>query len=122
MSAQSRQRYSTAHEGMCLNLGRVLQMDHSSDDIWVNSKYRHGRRCVPGTNIFPDVINFTRHISYEVHWAGNRKESAFDRLPQGWRGVNVFITDIWQTEELYVLALDDRFCQITESDWISVPR
>jgi hypothetical protein len=51
---------------------------------------------------FPDIIDFTAHLVYEVHWKGERKEEPFDNLPASWRGVNVFIVDFDVPETIVV--------------------
>ena len=114
---QKKTRYRTAHEKVILDLCKMLSTESPDDDIWPNSRYRKKKRSVLDTNIFPDVVNFSKCIAYEVHWAGSRKEKQFSRLPEGWRGVNVFIADIWETQEVYVFSLDGQFALITDDDW-----
>lgn len=61
-----------------------------------NVKYRRKRSGPPlktGREYYPDVADYTAKLAYEVHWKGERKEESFDSLPEGWKGVNVFIDD-----------------------------
>ena len=114
-------RYKNAHELAIVNLWKVLKEERPEDDIWMNSRYRKEKRTVPGTTIIPDAINFTKQVAYEVHWKGSRKEDHFSNLPAGWRGVNVFIVDIWETSDVYVLTLDKDYVHVSEHDWSRVP-
>ena len=114
-------RYKNAHELTIVNLGKVLNEECPEDDIWINSRYRKETRTVTGSSIIPDAINFTKQVAYEVHWKGRRKEVQFSRLPAGWRGVNVFIVDIWETSDVYVLTLDKDYVHVNGHDWSPVP-
>jgi hypothetical protein len=53
-----------------VRLWRLLLRDNPGGDVWMNSKHKTKKRSVPGTNIFPDVLNFSKQVAYEVHWAG----------------------------------------------------
>jgi hypothetical protein len=46
-----------------------------------------------GTDYYPDIIDCTAKLVYEVHWKGERKEESYQKLPDGWHGVDVFVTD-----------------------------
>ena len=109
------------HEISIINLGKVLIRDNPADDIRANSAIPRKKKTVPGTNIYPDVINFTKKIAYEVHWKGNRKEEQFDNIPEGWRGVNVFIVGKRESEDVYVLDLNNNYAHIMDQDWQKVP-
>jgi len=117
-----RDRHRNAHELTIVKLWKVLKREYPDEDIWMNTAYRHEKRTVPGTNMIPDAINFTKQVAYEVHWKGERKEDHFENLPAGWRGVNVFIVDIWETSDVYVLTLNENYAHITSEDWQTVPK
>ena len=116
-----KRRHTNAHETTIPALYRLLKSEFPEDHIWINSRWRTKHRPVPETNIYPDVVNGTQRIAYEVHWKGERKEDNFQELPPGCRGVNVFIVDIWQTDDVYVMTLDHRYTHISREDWAAVP-
>jgi len=116
-----RQRHRTAHEMTIVNLGKILAREYPGDDVWVNTKHRREKRPIPGTNFWPDALNFSKQIAYEVHWAGNRKENQRDHYPPGWQLINVYITDIWE-REAYVFNLDGHYVHITEQYWKPITR
>ena len=115
-------RHKNAHELTIINLSKVLHREYPDDDIWMNTAYRHEKRTVPGTTIIPDAMNLTQKIAYEVHWKGKRKENHFASLPDGWRGTNIFIVDIWETSDVYVMTLDNDYVHITSQDWLAMPK
>lgn len=55
-----------------------------------------------GEAIYPDLINFDRKIVYEIHVKGERRGNYFDKLPDGWRGINVFYEEEDNPETLVV--------------------
>lgn len=55
-----------------------------------------------GEAIYPDMINFDRRIVYEIHVKGERRGNYFDKLPDGWRGINVFYEEEDNPETLVV--------------------
>ncbi len=59
---QNRPRHRNPHELTIINLWKVLARDNSNDEIWMNSAYRHEKRPVPGKNIFPDGVNFSKRL------------------------------------------------------------
>jgi len=80
------------HEKVILELARKLQTYNPDANIVANSKFRKKHHRVPDMTVdyYPDVIDLTNNVAYEVHVYGNRAEQSWDNMPQGWRGVNVF--------------------------------
>ena len=117
-------RMHTLHEKVILELTRQLRADHPNADIQPNSAYRKEHHKVPDMPVdyYPDVVDFTNKVTYEVHVYGNRKELEWNQMPDGWRGVNVFTVDIWQKEEVYVWSPDGEFVHINKDDWQSVKK
>ena len=115
-------RMKRLHEKVILELVGKLQADNPDANIVANSKYRKKHHRVPDMTVdyYPDVIDFTNNVAYEVHVYGNRAEQRWDKMPQDWRGVNVFTVDIWQKDEVYVWSPDGEFIQLNKSDWRSV--
>ena len=112
------------HEKVILELTRQLRADHPNADIQPNSAYRKEHHKVPDMPVgyYPDVVDFTNKVAYEVHVYGKRKELEWNQMPDGWRGVNVFTVDIWQKEEVYVWSPDGEFVHINKADWQSVKK
>ena len=84
------------HDTVVLRLARLLKAKYPDSDIVPNVKWKRSRQGPPltsGIGYYPDISDYTRKIAYEVHWKGSRKETSFASLPEGWRGVNVFIDD-----------------------------
>lgn len=126
MAGKDRRRKG-AHERTIINLANVLRADSPEDDVFPNTTYKRRRRSINLRNnkiVYPDVVNFTRQIAYEVHWSGSRKEEHFDNLPDGWKGVNVFVTDTWESEEAYVFSLDSegKYAHVSQDSWQPIPR
>ncbi|AIF82949.1 hypothetical protein NTE_00873 [Candidatus Nitrososphaera evergladensis SR1] len=85
------------HDRVVAKLARCLKEKYPLHTIEPNVKYRRKRQGPPlrnGRDYYPDVVDYTDKIAYEVHWKGSRKEESFDWLPEGWKGVNVFIDDM----------------------------
>lgn len=57
-----------------------------------------------GEYIKPDIINKRKNIAYEVHVKGERKGKYFDKLPDDWKGVNIFY-DEEENEETLLIKL-----------------
>ncbi len=55
-----------------------------------------------GEAIYPDIINFDRKVVYEIHVKGERRGNYFDKLPNGWKGINVFYEEEDNPETLIV--------------------
>lgn len=70
-----------------------------------------------GKTTYPDIINNTKKMIYEIHVEGERREDCFDLLPNGWRGVNVFY-DEPMNPEIIVIKLDS--FEIKRIEWDSV--
>ena len=49
--------------------------------------------------IYPDIIDYTDKVIYEVQNSGNKKDDVFDNLPKDWRGGYIFITNNNCTED-----------------------
>lgn len=84
------------HDAVVVHLAADLKKKYPDHDIIPNVKYRRTRKAVPlrkeGAMYYPDVVDMTDKIAYEVHWKGDRKEESFDSLQDGWTGIDVFIT------------------------------
>ena len=65
-------RYRTAHESTILKLHQVLEHENPDDVIRANSRFKREKHAVPGINIFPDVINFSKQIAYEATGQGTQ--------------------------------------------------
>ena len=84
------------HDSVVVYLARLLKKRHPDHEIVPNVKYRRKRQgplLRNGLAYYPDIADYSSKIAYEVHWKGSRKEASYDGLPEGWRGVDVFITD-----------------------------
>jgi len=85
------------HDAVVVHLAAALKKKYPDHDIVPNVKYRRTRKAVPlreaTARYYPDIVDVTDKIAYEVHWKGSRKEESFDSLQDGWKGVNVFIDD-----------------------------
>ena len=112
-------RMRRAHEKVILQLVKWLRKNRIGNDIQPNSRFKREHHRVPGMAItyYPDVIDRTDLKAYEVHVAGNRKEDKFALLPQGWTGINVFVVDIWEQEEVFVWNLNNQYVHVTEDSW-----
>jgi hypothetical protein len=47
-----------------------------------------------GESIYPDIVDVYRHLAYEIHVKGERRRGYFDKLPAGYRGINVFYEEV----------------------------
>lgn len=84
------------HDTVVLHLAQHLKKKHPENDIRPNVIWRKTREGPPldaDKSVYPDVVDYTAKLAYEVHWKGSRKEATFGSLPEGWAGVNVFIDD-----------------------------
>lgn len=57
-----------------------------------------------GEYIRADIVNKRKNIAYEVHVKGERKGKYFDKLPDNWKGVNIFY-DEEENEETLLIKL-----------------
>ncbi len=55
-----------------------------------------------GETIYPDMVDFEREVVYEIHVKGERRGNYLDKLPDGWRGINVFYEEEDNPETLVV--------------------
>lgn len=44
-------------------------------------------QLVTGEYIYPDIIDLTNRLVYEIHIKGERRREYFDKLPDGWKGI-----------------------------------
>ena len=121
----TKDRMKRLHEKVILELTREIQASRPGADIQPNSKFRKQHHRVPDMSVdyYPDVIDFANKVAYEVHLYGSGKvasEERWDKMPDGWKGVNVFTVDIWQKDEVYVWSPDGEFIQLNKGDWRSV--
>ena len=112
-------RMKRLHEKVILEHTKLLRSENPNADIQPNSKFRKKHHKVPDmpTDYYPDVIDLTNKVAYEVHVYGNRAEERWDKMPQGWRGVNVFTVDLWQKEDVYIWSSDGEYVHSTKDDW-----
>ena len=117
-------RMKRLHEKVILELTKKLRANHPGADIQPNSKFRQQHHKVPDMPVdyYPDVIDLTNKVAYEVHVYGNRAEERWDKIPEGWRGVNVFTVDIWQKDEVFIWSPDGEFVHINKDNWRSVKK
>lgn len=47
-----------------------------------------------GESIYPDIVDVYRHLAYDIHVKGERRREYFDKLPDGYRGINVFYEEM----------------------------
>ena len=115
-------RLKRAHEKVILNQFQLLKKNHPENDVQPNSNFRHKHYCVPDMDklYYPDILDRTDLKAYEVHVAGKRKEEEFAQLPNGWTGVNVFVVDIWEQDEVFVWNLNNQYVHITRDSWQSL--
>ena len=97
-----------------MRLIRKLLADHPGADNQLNSKH-HKAPDIPA-DYYPDVVDFTNKVAYEVPVYGKRKEHQWSKMPEGWRGVNVFTVDIWQKDEVWVWSSDGQYDHINKDD------
>jgi hypothetical protein len=85
-------RMHTLHEKVILELTRKLRADHPNANVQPNSAHRKEHHKVPDMPVdyYPDVVDFTNKIAYEVHVHRRRADEKWSKLPGDWRGVNVF--------------------------------
>lgn len=77
-----------------------------------------------GEIVIPDITNLTKKIVYEVHVKGLRKEKYFDKLPEDWKGVNVFYDEKDREEALIIQLGSNEIQKISwkiKEDSIMVP-
>ena len=73
--------------------------------LLVNNNNSGRRRKIilkTGEAVYPDIINFDRKLVYEIHVKGERRGNYFDKLPDDWRGINVFYDEEDNPETLVV--------------------
>ena len=119
-------RMKRLHEKVILELTREIQAGRPGADIQPNSKFRKQHHRVPDMSVdyYPDVIDFANKVAYEVHLYGSGKvasEERWDKMPDGWKGVNVFTVDIWQKDEVFVWSSDGEYVHINKDDWNQSP-
>ena len=115
-------RLKRAHEKVILQLFQLLKKNHPDNDLQPNSNFSRKRYRIPGMDkiYYPDALDRTDLKAYEVHVAGKRKEEEFAQLPNGWTGVNVFVVDIWEQDEVFVWNLHNQYVHITRDSWQSL--
>ena len=97
-----------------MRLIRKLLADHPGADNQLNSEH-HKAPDIPA-DYYPDVVDFTNKVAYEVPVYGMRKEHQWSKMPEGSRGVNVFTVDIWQKDEVWVWSSDGQYDHINTDD------
>jgi len=107
------------HEVLLNKVARWLKNENKSDDIRADQVSANRPQIIlrNGKTIYPDIINNTKKMIYEIHVKGERKEDYFDLLPNGWRGVNVFYDEPMNPETI-VIKLDS--FEIKRIEWDSV--
>jgi len=123
---RSDNRMKRLHEKVILELTRQIKAGRPDAHIQPNSKFRKQHHRVPDMSVdyYPDVIDFTNKVAYEVHLYGNGKvasEERWDKMPDGWKGVNVFTGDICQKDEVFVWSPDGEYVHINKDDWNQSP-
>ena len=91
---------------MIVKVGQYLHKKYPNSKLNLDVK-AHNRPKITltdGKEIYPDIMDETRKRIYEVHVKGQRKEDYFDKLPEGWYGVNVFY-DKWMCPETIVQSI-----------------
>ena len=113
--------YLSVHDTVVVRLAQRLKRESPSDDIAIDApkvrRERRGLQLRDGSTYIPDIINFTRRVAYEVHWRGERKEDLLDKLPEGWRLVNVFIDTAWSPETIVVRYPGLTFKRLTPEEF-----
>lgn len=107
------------HDSVVIRLARELKKKYPSHEIRANPQIKRQERLqlIDGNTYYPDIVDKSAKLVYEVHWKGGRKEESFDKLPEGWKGVNVFIDDsntpcvivVKMPGFRYVMIMDDKF-------------
>jgi hypothetical protein len=46
-----------------------------------------------GEAVYPDIVDEENRLVYEIHVKGERRREYFDQLPDGWKGINVFLDE-----------------------------
>lgn len=55
-----------------------------------------------GEVVYPDIVDIDRKVVYEIHVKGERRGNYFNKLPEGWKGINVFFDEENNPETLVV--------------------
>lgn len=81
------------------------EMTNINHVSWDSGLYKEIDICLTtGEHIRADIVNQRKRIVYEVHVKGERKGKYFDKLPDGWKGVNIFY-DEEENEETLLIKL-----------------
>lgn len=83
------------HDLVIVKLGQHLRKENPDHKYHINPKMKSKKKYITlrnGKHYYPDILDETGNVVYEVHWHGGRKEEHFDGLPDGWQAVDVFIT------------------------------
>ncbi len=110
------------HDSVVIRLGRKLKEMYKGHEIKVNPQIKK-QECIKlqdGEPYYPDIIDKTAKIVYEVHWKGGRKEEKFGKLPEGWRGVNVFIEDCDTPCTIIVKMPGFKYASISANEFIDL--
>ena len=102
---------------MIVKVGQYLHKKYPNSKLNLDVK-AHNRPKITltdGKEIYPDIMDETRKRIYEVHVKGQRKEDYFDKLPEGWYGVNVFY-DEWMCPETIIFK--EKIQRIQEIEWV----
>lgn len=88
----------TWHE-LLVNTVFDLLRSESNDVFLVNNTSKRARdlwrRLVlkTGEAVYPDIVDEGNKLVYEIHVKGERRREYFDQLPDGWKGINVFLDE-----------------------------
>jgi hypothetical protein len=67
-----------------------------------NARFRYKITLKTGETIYPDIVNASRKVVYEIHVKGERRGNYFGKLPDGWKGINVFYDEEDNPETMVV--------------------
>lgn len=114
--------FKRLHDSVVIQLARRLKTEQPSHKIIANPKFKKmgPLRLTNQKPFYPDIIDLTTHLAYEVHWKGERKEEPFDYLPEPWKGINVFIVDFDVPETIVVRMPGFSFARIENESFIKM--
>lgn len=77
-----------------INENRSKRVSYEVSRLINNASKEQGFRkkiiLTTGESIYPDIVDTSRYFVYEIHIKGERRREYFDKLPDSWKGINVF--------------------------------
>jgi hypothetical protein len=77
----------------------IKESEHKAYIVNNNSK-KFKLKLTTGEYIYPDIADFDNKLAYEIHIKGENRREYFNKLSEGWKGINVFIDEENSSETL----------------------